>query len=201
MPPNDSQALSAVGPTRHREWVMSLVQRYEPRLTRYAERLTGDLHSARDVVQHVFLRLCDESADSIQRPEAWLYTVCHRRALDIRRQAIRLVQLETSDHAADGHARRTDPTSRERDPYRAAELKETGQLLQRAVDLLPEAQRQVVNLWAEGFCYRDISQILGRGEAYIRVLMHRALAELRRHPFARQFLTDAAVAASPNPES
>ncbi|HEX4131683.1 MAG TPA: RNA polymerase sigma factor [Pirellulales bacterium] len=194
--PHDRTGTKAAGT---RQWVMALVAEYEQRLTRYAQRLTGDLHSARDVVQHAFLRLCDESPTTIERPGAWLYTVCHRRAIDVRRQAIRVLPLDTGDATSNGHA--SQPVySRERDPRDAAELKDAGRALQRAVDLLPEAQRQVVNLWAEGFDYRDISQITGRGEAYIRVLMHRALTELRRHPIAQQLISDTALR-NPTPRS
>ena len=182
-------------PVTHRNWIVSLVIHHESRLTRYAQRLTGDLESARDVVQHTFLKLCDETPESIEDVRAWLYTVCHHRAIDVRRQAIRVVSLDG------GVGRYNDePTlppsvySREVDPALSAELKDAAHILERVVDLLPESQRQVINLWAEGFCYREISQITGRNEAYVRVLAHRGFQEMRRHPLAKQLMKESHVA-------
>ena len=42
-----------------RVWVLSALEEYECRLTRYAVRLVGDEDVARDAVQHAFLKMCD----------------------------------------------------------------------------------------------------------------------------------------------
>src|SRR6476659_1411620 len=70
--------------TDRRQWVLAALDQFEGRLLRYAQRLLGDPESARDVVQFVFLRLCDQSsADIDDRLAQWLYTVCRNRALDL----------------------------------------------------------------------------------------------------------------------
>ncbi|HMC09886.1 MAG TPA: hypothetical protein VKH44_01295, partial [Pirellulaceae bacterium] len=63
-----------------REWVLAALDQFEGRLLRYAQRLLGSCNSgstndeARDVVQFVFLRLCDQSQDEIgDRLAQWLY--------------------------------------------------------------------------------------------------------------------------------
>jgi RNA polymerase sigma-70 factor (ECF subfamily) len=175
--------------TRQLKWIVSLVADYESRLTRYAQRLTGDLDSARDVVQHTFLRLCDAMPESIEDIRSWLYTVCHHRAIDVRREAIRVVSLEGSSSGGSHDARPNVP-GREIDPAVSAELKDVAQILERIVDLLPENQRQVINLWAEGFNYREISQITDRNDGYVRVLAHRGFQEMRRHPLAQRLMND-----------
>lgn len=66
-----SPALAVEPPTMtQRTWVLSLLAEHEGRLTRYAQRLTGDLSTARDVVQQVFLRLCDQPRETILNPTA-----------------------------------------------------------------------------------------------------------------------------------
>src|SRR5215475_1393646 len=61
-------------PDDRREWVLAA-------LDRKAGFARDD---ARDVVQFVFLRLCDQSPDEIDdRLAQWLYTVCRNRALDV----------------------------------------------------------------------------------------------------------------------
>src|SRR4051794_796992 len=67
-------------PDERREWVLAALEQFEGRLTRYAQRLTCDLDKARDVVQYVFLKLCDQSPKQIEnRLAQWLYTVCRNR--------------------------------------------------------------------------------------------------------------------------
>src|SRR3954452_19058606 len=80
----------------HRQWVLSALEENEGRLVRYAARLLkGDQEGAKDVVQHAFLRLCDESAEQVGDHVAkWLFTVCRNRALDLLRASGRLKSLE-----------------------------------------------------------------------------------------------------------
>ena len=77
-------------PTR-RAWMRSILDRYEQPLTGYAARITGDVESARDVVQEVFLRLCREQAVQTNgHLPQWLFTVCRNKALDVQRKNRRL---------------------------------------------------------------------------------------------------------------
>ena len=71
---------------KRREWVLAVLDEFEGKLLRYAQRLLGNPDEARDVVQFVFLRLCDETPDNLDdRLAQWLYTVCRNRALDVLR--------------------------------------------------------------------------------------------------------------------
>ena len=87
------------------EWVRSAVARFERPLTQYAMHvLGGDLERARDLVQEVFLRLCDQEQDAVESHLAeWLYTVCRNLAIDARRKArgcIALVELKVAAREA-----------------------------------------------------------------------------------------------------
>ena len=67
-----------------REWVLAVLDRYEVPLVRFARRLLRDEDAARDIVQHVFLRLCDQSPSELgDRVAQWLFTVCRNRARDL----------------------------------------------------------------------------------------------------------------------
>ena len=67
------------------------IERFEGPLVRYAARITGDLERGRDVVQETFLRLCREpevaASDHLAQ---WLFTVCRRLAIDVRRKETRM---------------------------------------------------------------------------------------------------------------
>ena len=164
-----------------RSWVLTALDEHEGRLTRYALRLTGDAHAARDVVQHVFLQLCDRPPASRNgQLTSWLFTVCHNRAMDVRRRGGRATSLE--------HVPPESLGSDIGDPALAAEAGDSVELLREVIDTLPEAQRLVVNFWSAGFRYAEIAELLGKSESYVRVASHRAWQTIRKHPRVRKLL-------------
>lgn len=168
-------------PDARRRLVLDAVAAHETRLTQYAERLTGDVHAARDVVQHVFLQLCDQPPVGRNGQLAgWLYTVCHNRAMDVRRRGGRTTSLDNVAIESLGRD--------EADPAGRAEALDTVELLRSVIDALPDAQRLVVNLWSAGFSYRDISELLGKTESYVRVASHRAWQTIRQHPSIKKLV-------------
>jgi len=65
------------------------------------------------------------------------------------------------------------------DPARSASLADDARRLRVAVASLSDARRQVVVLrFVDGLSTREIGVVLGRSEAAVRVLQHRALREL-----------------------
>lgn len=156
--------------------IVILAQReHEAALLRYATRLLHDSARARDVVQETFLALGRQPETGLDelRPRlaAWLFTVCRRKALNVLRAEGRLSSL---DQAPPALAPEADPA--------AALLRseDHGQLLA-LVSRLPERQREVVRLrYQEGFSYQEISDITEHTVSYVGVLLHQALASLRR---------------------
>ncbi len=167
----------------HRQWVLAALKQFEGRLSRYAARLLGDDESARDAVQHTFLRLCDERADELSdRLAAWLFAVCRNKALDMLRRNGR--DRPGSDEVPE------DPAGREPDPADALEQEDVHAGLRRLVDALPARQREVIDLWLEGFNYQQIAEITGRTEGSSRVTVHRVLHRLRQHPWTRRLFDE-----------
>jgi RNA polymerase sigma-70 factor (ECF subfamily) len=165
-----------------REWVLTALEQFEGRLVRYATRLIGDEHAARDAVQHTFLRLCRESPDEIgQRLAAWLFTVCRNRVLDWLRLAGRESSLDVAKAEEDSSSSLA-PSTWNDDPAAIVEREEVHARIRGAIDELPPSQREAVLLYAEGFRYREIAAITARTEGAVRVVVHRAIAGLRLHP-------------------
>jgi len=169
-----------------------MLEQYEVPLTRFSARLLGDEDAARDVVQHAFLRLCNRSPDELDgRVAQWLFTVCRNKVIDVIRVRRRAESLEQTAIP--------DRIGREPDPSVAAERRELYHRVSRLIDELPTNQREAIGLWSEGFSYREIAEIIDRGEGNVRVLVHRALKRLRGHPAVRE-LTDRPAAANRVPE-
>lgn len=166
---------------QRRQWVLAALERYELPLLRFARRLVGDEDAARDVVQHAFLRLCDQPPDSLgDRVGAWLYAVCRNRAVDWLRSQRRSPGLGENDGL--------QGTSREMDPAVVVEQHDLYCRLNELVAQLPFAQREAIALWSEGCTYREIAAILNTSEGNVRVLVHRGLKAVRQHPVAQRLM-------------
>ena len=165
-----------------RAWVLCALGDYEGRLMRYATRLVGP-ERAGDVVQHAFLQLCGQSPGELDgRLAAWLFTVCRNRAMDLLKENRRMQsfadQAETDKSTVDKLNNRESSAS---DPAAQLETRDTYDQLRTVVDQLPENQREAVDLWSEGFDYRQIAGVLACSEGNVRVLVHRALHRVREH--------------------
>ncbi len=155
-------------------WLRAAVARYEGPLVRYATRITGDLERARDVVQDTFLRLCEQDRAELDgRLAPWLYTVCRRRALDVRRKEHRMHATESTRLAECSD-----------NGVGSAEKTETRELHQAALDLLaelPENQQEVVRLkFQSGLSYREIGDVTGLSVSNVGYLLHVALKTVRQ---------------------
>ena len=176
LPVNPPPANSA---TVQRKSVLAAVEAYEQSLFRYARRLLGDDERARDVVQHTFLKLCDQNPDELKLgPLPWLFRVCRNRAIDLIREG-GTARIDSGSATADLLA---SLASREPDPAEAAERNDLCRVLRQLIKTLPDLQREVVQLWSEGLGYREIAEVIDQRESYIRVLAHRALRSLKEHP-------------------
>lgn len=173
-------------------WVLEAVDLYELPLQRYARRLVGDFDLAADAVQHAFLKLCEQSQATLEgRVAPWLFRVCRNKALDHLRHADRQRPL---GNAAAASLPSLQPSANDTDPAQTAEAHDLAARVHELVKELPGPQREAIDLWCEGFTHREIAGITGRTEGHIRVLVHRGLATLRRHPLVEPLLTDRTAA-------
>ena len=166
-------------------WVLEAVDLYELPLQRYARRLLGDFDLAADAVQHAFLKLCEQSQAALDgRVAPWLFRVCRNKALDHLRHAAR--QHIDADRGA------TTPTAVAAstcDPAHLAERQDLAVRIRSLLADLPAPQREAIDLWCEGFTHKEIATITGRTEGHVRVLVHRGITALRRHPLVQPLLS------------
>jgi RNA polymerase sigma-70 factor (ECF subfamily) len=72
------------------------------------------------------------------------------------------------------------PAPSAQDPHQALEEQEERAALRERVAALPPEVQELLRLrFAEGLCYSDIAQIVGRDEAAVRQRVSRAVRELR----------------------
>jgi RNA polymerase sigma factor (sigma-70 family) len=154
------------------QWIAAAVDRYEVPLLRYAQRLTGDLETARDVVQEAFLRLCRQPRASVDDHLAqWLFTVCRNRALDVLKKEAR---MKTSTTTVPADRAETNGS------FDAVDRHETTGHVLDLLDRLPANQQEVVRLkFQAGLSYREISNITNLSVTNVGYLIHAAIATLR----------------------
>jgi len=156
------------------QWLRGAVQQYEEALLRYTHRYTGDLETARDVVQESFIKLCRQKPEKVgDPPGAWLYRVCRNRALDIYRGRVR--RKEVSDEALPGL------TSDEQGPEAGQMARERREMVNQLLKELSPQQQEIVRLkFIEELSYREIAKITGLKTSNVGVHLHTALKRLRQ---------------------
>jgi RNA polymerase sigma-70 factor (ECF subfamily) len=138
--------------------------RTAPALLGYIRRVTGNSHSAEDILQNAYIRLLNAPALPEDRRKAYLYTTATNLFKDEwRRQARerRWWQFNAPDESY-----RSDP----------------GLLLDMAQLLKSLKPRERALLWlayGEGFDHREIAGILKVSERSVRVLLHRVRKKAR----------------------
>lgn len=155
-------------------WVRSVLDEYEGPLLRYAARITGDVERARDVVQETFLQLCQLESNSMNgRLAPWLYTVCRRKALDVRRKESRMQII--SDEQMQSNA------STEHDPAEMVERGEGSQRVQNVLTKLPQNQQEVIQLrFQSGLNYQEIAAVTNLTVSNVGYLIHTAIKAIRK---------------------
>jgi len=154
-----------------KQFLLTALERYERPLTAYALRLTGgDSHRARDAVQHAYLQLCKQAVDDVKPKLApWLYTVCRNQIFDEHKSSFRQKSSSVNFEAIDQSA--TDPAD-------DLEIDDFLQNLKGLFCCLHESERDVIELWSQGFDSKEIGDILDKKPSTVRVNLHRAIKRL-----------------------
>ncbi|MGE0228086.1 MAG: sigma-70 family RNA polymerase sigma factor [Dehalococcoidia bacterium] len=157
-----------------------LYDRYSTLVYSVSLRVLYDRQLAEDVTQEVFLRLWrrPQSFDpSRGRLLSWLMSVTRNRAIDERRKLAR--RIRTEDTADDPLPDRTDTDGRD-DPQLALALSELRWKVRAAMQSLPPAQRQVIELaYFSGLTQVEIAERTGLPLGTVKTRVRLAMNKLR----------------------
>ena len=137
------------------------------RLFRYLDRLSGDAELAQDLAQEAYVRLYRRQSLP-DAPEAWLISVAMnllRNNYSIEKRRRELMSVERADRS------HSDPVH---SPDQAAVSEEIRAAVRQVLDRMPERERQLLLLSAEGYSYRDIALALELKEVSVGTLLARA---------------------------
>ena len=162
-----------------------LVRRHHDDLIRFLIRLTGNRALAEDAFQDTFLQvhLSADTFDVSRRFKPWLFTIAANKARDAMRRASRRKALDLSAPVGGGSGEggeRTYIDLMEIDvpqPDAQMTLEERARLVQRAVDEMPWALREILLLaYFQRLSYNQIAEALEIPLGTVKSRLHSAVA-------------------------
>lgn len=161
-----------------------LLQRHRNPVFEFILRSVGPYNTthAEDLTQETFLRVVKQAATYEQRAKftTWLYTMARNLCIDAsrRRKHRKAQSLDAADE--EGHSLLERTASHDPSVDRQAIGGELRQRLTRAIESLPEDQREVFLLREEAdLSFKEIADIVGASENTVKSRMRYALEKLR----------------------
>jgi len=164
-----------------------LMRRHNQRIYRAARAVVKDESEVEDVMQQAYINAFTHLDQFEERSEfsTWLTRITLNEAF-ARREKMRRAESITTHVDGEGRALMETITSSQPDPERQAYARELRDVLEAAVDELPESYRTVFMLRdIEGLSTSETGAGLGLGDEAVKTRLHRARAMLRRTVSAR----------------
>ncbi len=163
-----------------------LVDRFQNKVLGLCSRLLSHPQNAEDVAQDVFFQVYKSSGTFRHdcRVSTWIYRIAVNRCRNFNRDNRKFGQaeelregLENESWSGPGFAAADGD-----DPAFAWTMKETRELIRRAVASLPEKQKTMLILNKfEGRSYREIAEIMDVSVASVESCLHRAKLNLQKN--------------------
>lgn len=141
---------------------------YADNLYRFVLKNLKDEHMSRDIIQDTFEKLWMKLEDvAALKVKSYLFTSAYHTMIDYIRKEKRYAELDTNENG---------------EPMHEGHYTDLGEVLERAVDHLPEDQKAVVMLRDyEGYSYREIAEITKLSESQVKVYIYRARVYLKNY--------------------
>jgi len=176
--------------TNLNEAVGALYDRYGRLVYSVAFHIVGDIETAEEITQDVFVRVCtgaDGYRSQLAKVSTWLVSITRHRAIDeLRRRKVRPENTQV-DWPEESDADRLDALEglalmegAERSLESSVESTLHGQMVRQVVALLPVDQQQVLGLaYFRGMSQSEIATLLGEPLGTIKSRVRLAMVKLR----------------------
>jgi RNA polymerase sigma-70 factor (ECF subfamily) len=144
------------------------VREFGDHVYRFILRSIKDSHRADDIVQDSYEKLwrCVTEIE-YGAVRSWLFSTAYNRMIDVIRKDSRLVDVEYYDDSS---------------LYAEESSSDLNEVLHRALETLPPAQRSVILLRDyEGYSYKEIADITALSEAQVKSYIFRGRVALRNY--------------------
>lgn len=168
-----------------RDACAELVRRYSSRLYRVVYRILGSPEEAEEALQETFISACGKIRTFQEKSQlgTWLYRIATNAALmRLRQMKEQHVSLDSPVETEEGDLLPRNLADWRFDPHHVVLNDELRQILEEAIQALPETLRVVFVLRElEGLSTRETAETLGISESATKVRLHRARMMLREH--------------------
>lgn len=160
-----------------------LVRKYKTTVFNTIYSIMGNAQEADDTAQEVFLKVYTK-ADSFKGESSfstWLYRITVNRCVDeLRRRKNKIISYETEFNQEEKLKLKDVLASRENDITEKLRQKELQDIIQKAMNSLPEKYRIILTLKeTKGLSYKEISQIMKISLAKVKIWLFRARQKLK----------------------
>jgi RNA polymerase sigma-70 factor (ECF subfamily) len=135
----------------------------------------NDLQDAEDLSAEVFIRMIHKLPGYTDRGRpflAWLYTIAKNIVIDHHRAGEKKIEVPINEEILE---------DRIQTPDQAVQDRQTSDCFRIALQLLPEAQQQLlIYRFINGFSTPQIIQLLDKSDRAVRSLQHRSLKSLEK---------------------
>jgi RNA polymerase sigma-70 factor (ECF subfamily) len=159
-----------------------IVLRFERPIYSLVARMLQDPATAEDLAQEVFIKAFRrlDTYDPQRKFSSWLFKIAHNTTIDyLRRRMPETVPLEGEKDGDRGGLAAVLSDASSESPATAAERRDMGRSLERAIARLrPEYRESVVLFYIEGASYQEICETTGLPLGTVKTNLHRARKEL-----------------------
>ncbi|QGQ94669.1 RNA polymerase sigma factor SigW [Paenibacillus psychroresistens] len=175
--------LAKLSHNRDRDSFEQLVILYKDSLFNLGYRMLNNRLDAEDIVQETFLRAYKhyDRFDGVHKFSTWIYQIGINLCIDwLRRRKLRY-SLDARTYDGDGVELYDRTPGQNPDPEREALLKETHELVYKAIDSLPHNYKSIVVLrYLHELSLNEISVIVAMPVTTIKTRIHRGREFLRK---------------------
>lgn len=144
------------------------VEEFSDQIFRYILHNLKDRSRAEDIIQDTWEKLWrNHTGLEYAKVKSWLYTTSYNTMIDVIRKDSRTSYVDDNTIITEG---------------RGQETPDLNEILHKALERLPEAQKSVILLRDyEGYSYDEIGEITGMTEAQVKVNIYRGRVALRNY--------------------
>jgi|TARA_Y100000294_G_C8467432_1_gene301239 RNA polymerase sigma-70 factor (ECF subfamily) len=155
--------------------------KYAPRIYRFVYFKVNSIQDSEDITSEAFFKFWQnlaklaEKKEKIAHPQALLYKIANNLVIDFYRKKPRTELI--LDPEDDNLAKIRDKTDINKEISLDSDIDQVKKALNQLKD---EHQNIVIWRYLDDFSVKEMAQIIGKPEGTIRVLIHRALKELKK---------------------
>lgn len=154
----------------------NIIEKYEPKLSRYIRHMTKSSYDTEDVLQNVFISTFRNinSFDTNLRFSSWIYRIAHNEAINWIKKHKNNADLELLEND-------TDIKANEKSSFEKMSISDDVKEVKKCLNQIDMKYKEAILLrYFEDKTYQEISDILRKPTSSVGTLVSRGIKELKQ---------------------